>query len=130
VRNINPDLNDKKVWMYCQGMKNPGLKPFQLEGPPPLKMKVPPGKSPYLSALLSSSKDDPRQALAFRLFDEGGKNWTDMIKEVGCARGTFAKYKKRWDTREEAKKANAAESAQDAFELDDQKIEVEETNHA
>lgn len=56
--NLNPDLNDPKAWLYVQGMKNPGLKPFQLEGPMPLKMKVPPGESPYLSELLKKGNGD------------------------------------------------------------------------
>lgn len=58
--NLNPDLNDPMAWLYVQGMKNPGLKPFQLEGPMPLKMKVPPGESPYLADLLKKGTGDTR----------------------------------------------------------------------
>ena len=58
MANLNPDLNDPNVWVYVQGLKNPGLKPFQLQGPLPLKMKVPPGESPYLSELLKAGKGD------------------------------------------------------------------------
>ena len=30
MKNLNPDLNDGNPWVYVQGFKNPGLKPFQL----------------------------------------------------------------------------------------------------
>lgn len=57
MANLNPDLNDSNVWVYAQGLKNPGLKPFQLQGPLPLQMKVPPGESPYLADLLKGKGD-------------------------------------------------------------------------
>jgi len=63
-QNLNPDLNDPKIWLYVQGMKNPGLKPFQLEGPAPLRLKVPPGESPYLPEVLrQSARRDPQETL-------------------------------------------------------------------
>jgi hypothetical protein len=61
VKNLTSDLNDANIWLYVQGMKNPGLKPFQLEGAP-LKMKVAPGDSPYLKDLVRKD-EDPRQTL-------------------------------------------------------------------
>jgi hypothetical protein len=54
VRNLNRELNDPNGWVYVQGLKNPGLKPFQLSGPPPLELKVAPGDSPYLAELMAS----------------------------------------------------------------------------
>src|ERR1035437_2349828 len=57
VRNLNLDLNDKHAWIYVQGLKNPGLKPFQLEDIP-LRMKAAPGESPYLHDLLAGIEDD------------------------------------------------------------------------
>jgi hypothetical protein len=50
LRNTNEDLNDPNVRIYVQGLKNPGLKPFQLEGIP-LRMSVEPGESPTLRGL-------------------------------------------------------------------------------
>jgi hypothetical protein len=55
MKNLNPDLNDGNPWIYVQGFKNPGLKPFQLEGIP-LRMKVKPGDCPYLADLVASSE--------------------------------------------------------------------------
>lgn len=101
VKNLNPDLNDKNVWLYCQGMKNPGLKPFQLSGPPPLKMKV--LNSPYLADLTCTGGS--KYSIACQIFDQNealskmgrdGMPWKEMEKAVGCSRGTLSNYYKKW----------------------------------
>src|SRR5262249_10365397 len=88
----NPDKNDKAVWLYVQGLKNPGLRPFQLEGPMPLRMKVPPGGSPYLKDLLGV---DPKYAAACALF-ERGVSQRDASRQLEVALGTINKMHKRW----------------------------------
>jgi len=60
MKNLKPDLNDGRPWVYVQGFKNPGLKPFQLEDTP-LRMRVKPGDSPYLDEIATSP-----EYLAFR----------------------------------------------------------------
>ena len=51
MRNLHEDSN-KGLWVYVQGLKNPGLEgPFQIEGVP-LKLIKKPGESLYLSELL------------------------------------------------------------------------------
>lgn len=75
VKNLNPDLNDHKVHLYVQGMKNPGLKPFQLKGPAPLQMFAEPGKSPFLSQLLAG---DDKYAEACVLFEKGDKTQREV----------------------------------------------------
>jgi hypothetical protein len=90
--NLNPDLNDPDVHVYAEGLKNPGLKPFQLEGLP-LRMKVPPSQSPYLKDLLASVKaGSPVRARARELFEEGlGVNGTAArLKEEGFKKGSSA----------------------------------------
>jgi hypothetical protein len=97
VRNLNLDLNDPNVWLYVQGLKNPGLKPFQLEGLP-LKMRVPPGESPYLSILLDSIEGtvDPRKLKAFEMFSKGVSR--DKIRvELKVKAATLSTWKKEWD---------------------------------
>jgi AAA domain len=94
MQNLNPDLNDPNVWVYVQGMKNPGLKPFQLEGPVPLKMKVPPGDSPYLKDLNLS--EDPRKAQAFAGF-KAGKTARTLTKELKCSGSTLTLWRDEWD---------------------------------
>lgn len=98
VRNLNPDLNDPNVWLYVQGLKNPGLKPFQLEGLP-LKMKVPPGESPYLNALLSTvaGHEDPRYLKACEMFVEGmsQRKVAEALKPISIR--TVNGWHKRWE---------------------------------
>jgi hypothetical protein len=94
MQNLNPDLNDENVWVYVQGMKNPGLKPFQLCGPWPLRMKVPPGESPYLKDLNLS--EDPRKARAFAGF-KAGKSTRELTKELACGGTTLGLWKREWD---------------------------------
>ena len=94
MQNLNPDLNDENVWVYVQGMKNPGLKPFQLCGPWPLRMKVPPGESPYLKDLNLSA--DPRKALAFEGF-KAGRPSRELTRELKCGGTTLAEWRKEWE---------------------------------
>lgn len=92
MANLRRDLNDKDVLVYVQGLKNPGLKPFQLEGPMPLKMKVPPGKSAYLAELLLDD-DDHRKACD--LFKEG-KSTREVAAAMGVNQTKAARHRKRW----------------------------------
>ena len=94
MKNLNPDLNDENTWVYVQGMKNPGLKPFQLEGPPPLKMKVPPGESLYLKDL-DVSVIDPRRELAFKGFKEK-KSHKVLAKDLKVSMSNLTKWKAEW----------------------------------
>jgi len=95
MENRNRDKNDPNVWVYVEGMKNPGLKPFQLEGPVPLKMKVPPGESSYRKDL-DDVKVDPRKAHAFRGFDEG-KMQKDLVDELKVSKRDLARWRKEWE---------------------------------
>jgi hypothetical protein len=94
MKNLNPDLNDENVWVYVQGMKNPGLKPFQLMGPPPLEMKVPPGESPYLKDL-DFSVVDPRRELAFKGFKDK-KSHKVLAKELKVSLSTLTDWREEW----------------------------------
>jgi hypothetical protein len=113
VRNLNPDLNSPDVWLYVQGLKNPGLKPFQLEGLP-LKMKVPPGESPYLSALLSSVEGhkDPRYLKACALFEKrlSQRAVRDALKPISL--DTVNKWHREWQAEN---KKSEPEPAQQSF---------------
>ncbi|MFZ1006103.1 MAG: hypothetical protein WAN65_04670 [Candidatus Sulfotelmatobacter sp.] len=94
MQNLNKDLNDSNAWVYVQGLKNPGLKPFQLTGPVPLMMKVAPGASPYLKDLASNA--DPRQAKAFAMFD-AKKNSKEIGKELKASMNTVVKWRVEWE---------------------------------
>jgi hypothetical protein len=68
MRNLHEDSN-KGLWVYVQGVKNPGLEgPFQIEGVP-LKLIKKPGESLYLSELLKDNGGRREQAIA--LLKEG-----------------------------------------------------------
>ena len=97
ITNLNPDLNDHNVKLYVQGMKNPGLKPFQLEGPMPLKLKVPPGDSPYLKSLLSgnSAYEDARALFAQKLPQR------KIAAQLGLSLGTVNKLARKWKEEKE-----------------------------
>ena len=95
MENRNKDKNDSNVWVYVEGMKNPGLKPFQLEGPMPLKMKVLPGESPYRKDL-DDINVDPRKALAFMGFDEG-RMQKHLVKELKVSKRDLARWRKEWE---------------------------------
>jgi hypothetical protein len=97
VKNLNEDLNDHAVHLYVQGMKNPGLKPFQLQGPAPLKMLVEPGKSPYLSQLLSG---DANYAAASVLFEKKVVQ-RQVAEQLKISLGTVNKLHKQWKKEKE-----------------------------
>lgn len=92
MANLNPDLNDPNVHVYVQGLKNPGLKPFQLCGPMPLKMKVPPGESPYLSALRSG---DAKYAEAAAMFEQDVPQ-RKVAEQLDLSLGKVNKMHKDW----------------------------------
>jgi hypothetical protein len=91
MKNLNSDLNDENTWVYVQGMKNPNLKPFQLMGPSPLTMKVPPGESPYLKDL-HVSVIDSRRELAFKGFNEK-KSHKVLTKELNASFRELTKWR-------------------------------------
>ncbi len=89
MKNINPDLNDKDVRLYVQGMKNPGLKPFQLVGLP-LELDVAPGDSPYIKDLApkagrktswTEEKDKALQSLWNVSSEEAAEKLSGMFKD-------------------------------------------------
>jgi hypothetical protein len=90
IKNLNPDLNDHNVHLYVQGMKNPGLKQFQLQGPPPLHMLVPPGESPTLKQLMSGGDGRKDQALTML---KDGKGRDEICKALKLSPKTLQKWK-------------------------------------
>jgi len=98
LKNLSSDLNDSNVHVYVEGLKNPGLKPFQLEGIP-LKMKVPPGKSPFLKDL-SKCRIDPRYAKACELFEKGlsQRDARDHFDDPKPSLGTINKWHQKWES--------------------------------
>jgi hypothetical protein len=75
VRNMNPDKNDKNLWLYVQGMKNPGLKQFTLRGIP-LSLDLPPGECPPWYELAKqikngASANDPQEVFLEGLVKDG-----------------------------------------------------------
>jgi hypothetical protein len=98
VFNLNSDLNDPNVHLYLQGMKNPGLKPFQLVGPAPLTMRVEPGDSPYLKVLMSG---DQHYIKASELFEKG-KTQRDVAEQLSLSLGKVNKLHKRWEGKTDA----------------------------
>ncbi len=101
MENRNKDKNDPNVWVYVEGMKNPGLKPFQLEGPVPLKMKVPPGESPYRRDL-DEIDSDPRKAQAFAGF-AAGKLQKDLVTELKVSKRELSRWRKEWEDSSDSK---------------------------
>jgi len=93
VKNLNDDLNDHKVHLYVQGMKNPGLKPFQLQGPAPLRMLVEPGKSPYLPQLLLG---DSKYMEACVMFEKKVVQ-REIARQLGLSVGKINKLHKQWE---------------------------------
>ncbi|MGA8761503.1 MAG: hypothetical protein WB562_01320, partial [Candidatus Sulfotelmatobacter sp.] len=104
------------TWVYVQGMKNPGLKPFQLEGPPPLKMKVPPGESPYLKDL-DTSVVDPRRELAFKGFNEKRPHKV-LAKELNVSFSNLTKWRAEWVALNEPTADDLQEPVGEEQELD------------
>jgi hypothetical protein len=97
VKNLNPDLNDHNVHLYVQGMKNPGLKPFQLKGPSPLTMFAEPGKSPYLKQLLSG---DGEYEAACVLFSEKISQ-RKVAEQLGLSLGKVNRLHQQWENEQE-----------------------------
>jgi hypothetical protein len=94
MTNLNPDLNDETMRIYVQGMKNPGLKPFQLLGPPPLRLLSPPGESPVLKDIRSG---DPKYAEACSWF-ESGTPQRQVAKQLNLSLGKVNQMHKRWES--------------------------------
>lgn len=101
LKNLNVDLNDDDIHLYVQGMKNPGLKPFQLEGVP-LQMRVPPGESPYLNQIAVSGKENKKYTQACQLFRENPEmKHSEIAKLVQVSPTTISHYFKKYKGQEE-----------------------------
>jgi hypothetical protein len=100
MRNLHEDSN-MGLWVYVQGVKNPGLAgPFQIEGLP-LKLVKKPGESPYLSELFKSGSKK-EQALAMH---KEGKKRDEICKTLGISSKTLTKFKQEeieFDSNEES----------------------------
>jgi hypothetical protein len=107
MKNLNADLNDANVQVYVQGLKNPGLKPFQLGGVP-LRLTVAPGESPYLKDL---THQDPVWLRACSLFNRGdGVNSAErtLKKEFGGkapSHGKVCTWHRKWEEEQEPTQA-------------------------
>jgi AAA domain len=89
MRNLHEDSN-KGLWVYVQGLKNPGLEgPFQIEGMP-LRLVKKPGESLYLSELLKDNGGRREQALAMA---KEGKSRDEICKALKLSPKTFTKFK-------------------------------------
>jgi hypothetical protein len=88
VRNLNADLNDEKLRLYVQGLKNPRLKPFQLAGLP-LTMSVRPGESPYLSGIVRDQKQNKQHQQK----QERQMQVLELLKQGNSVRGIAEKLK-------------------------------------
>ncbi len=85
VRNLHKDPN-MGLWVYVQGLKNPGLgKPFQIKGLPLEYL----GESPYLSELL---KTDSKREQAIAMLKEGKKR-DEICKALNMSSKTLTKIK-------------------------------------
>lgn len=85
VRNLHKDPN-MGLWVYVQGLKNPGLgKPFQIKGLPLEYL----GESPYLSELL---KTDSKREQAIAMLKEGKKR-DEICKALNISSKTLTKIK-------------------------------------
>jgi hypothetical protein len=100
MKNLNPDLNDANPHVYVEGLKNPGLKPFQLHRIP-LEMKVPPGKSQYL-ADLQKSRADERYEQACALFERGLslRQVQAEMRPKPPSTSTLQKWRQKWRPQE------------------------------
>jgi hypothetical protein len=100
MRNLHDDSN-KGLWVYVQGLKNPGLGgPFQIEGTP-LRLIKKPGESPYLSELLNGGgkRDDALNML------RDGKSSREVCKVLRVSSKTLSKWKQEemgFDSEQEA----------------------------
>jgi hypothetical protein len=89
MRNLHEDSN-KGLWVYVQGLKNPGLGgPFQIEGLP-LKLVKRPGESPYLSELLKDSGSKREEILAML---NDGKSVREICKTHRVSPNTVTRLK-------------------------------------
>jgi AAA domain-containing protein len=89
MRNLHEDSN-KGLWVYVQGLKNPGLEgPFQIEGVP-LKLVKKPGESLYLSELLKDGGSKREQAMS--MMTEGRKR-DEICKTLNISSKTLSKWK-------------------------------------
>ncbi|HEX6822683.1 MAG TPA: AAA family ATPase [Candidatus Sulfotelmatobacter sp.] len=89
MRNLHEDSN-KGLWVYVQGLKNPGLGgPFQIQGFP-LELVKKPGESKYLSELLKGDNSKQDEALAML---KDGKSVRAICKELSISSKTFSKWK-------------------------------------
>lgn len=91
-------LNDETLHIYLQQLKARGvsLKPFQIEGfkDGHLRMRVPPGESPYLKDLLNNEVDE-RYARACRMFEEGFSQ-TKVATALRASKRDVGKWHKLW----------------------------------
>ena len=89
MRNLHEDSN-KGLWVYVQGVKNPGLEgPFQIEGVP-LRLVKKPGESPYLSQLLSGDAGKREQAIEMM---KTGKGRREICTTLNVSSKTLSKWK-------------------------------------
>jgi AAA domain-containing protein len=89
LRNLHEDSN-KGLWVYVQGLKNPGLQgPFQVEGVP-LKLVKKPGESLYLSELLRDG-GSKREQICGMLAD--GKGVREICAALKVSSKTVSKVK-------------------------------------
>lgn len=88
MRNLHEDSN-QGLWVYVQGLKNPGLGgPFQIEGIPLTLIKEP-GESPYLSELL---RGDGKKSQALAMLEKGTKR-KDICTALKISPNTLTKWK-------------------------------------
>ncbi len=86
IRNLNTDLNDPKLHVYVQGLKNPGLRPFQLKGIP---LGMFNRQSPYLDAIsrnFTGKNDDPKKSNREKRvheLHEKGKSYREIVESIG-----------------------------------------------
>jgi hypothetical protein len=89
MRNLHEDSN-QGLWVYVQGLKNPGLEgPFQIEGMP-LHLVKKPGESLYLAELLKDGGSKRDRAIA--MLKEGRKS-KEICKQLQISSKTLTKIK-------------------------------------
>jgi hypothetical protein len=92
MRNLHDDSN-KGLWVYVQGVKNPGLGgPFQIKGVSPMELIAKPGESPYLSELLKGNGSKREQALAML---KDGKKRDEVCKTLKISPNTLTEWKQQ-----------------------------------
>jgi hypothetical protein len=94
MRNLHDDYN-KGLWVYVQGLKNPGLGgPFQIKGFP-LELVKKPGESLYLSDLLSGNGE---KSDAAELFEKQIPQ-REIAKQLGLSLGKVNKLHREWESK-------------------------------